>query len=416
MVGNSGLSVLNIGGIMLKHQGETNVLLKLMRVALQQERNYSMELDPECDKEKLEEMIQRQSLVSMLYPIIEQQTEDSWNILKKHLKQIYDREIHRGLVQEYEMGILLSDMEKDGIDCLPLKGWVLRKIYPDPIMRSMGDLDVLIKDMDSRRMQKWMEEHGYIPLHVEKGFHDEYKKPPYMYVELHHSLLDKEHLFRSEIEWLEKKEKTFWREKTLVEGKKHIYQLTDENFYVHHMSHFYKHFTGSGAGVRFLADTFLLLKYKEQGLDWNYVDRQLEALHILAFSKQMNRISKICFSGKELDEKAELVAQYLTDASVYGSMEMRETLQILGRGDGTFDRNKSLSFLRRCFPSLQSMQDQYHCLYRYPWLTPIFWGIRIVRIVFREQYKLKWMIHHQTREEYNALKKVYCAADIIEKI
>ena len=56
------------------------------------------------------------------------------------------------------------------------------------------------------------------------------------------------------------------------------------------------------------------------------------------------------------------------------------------------------------------MKNRYPRLRRYPWLLPFYWGIRAGRILFLESYKVERMMQNQTREEYDALKKVYEAA------
>ena len=38
--------------------------------------------------------------------------------------------------------------EENGIDYLPLKGYNLKKLYPKPELRTMGDADVLIRLAD----------------------------------------------------------------------------------------------------------------------------------------------------------------------------------------------------------------------------------------------------------------------------
>ena len=43
---------------------------------------------------------------------------------------------------------------------------------------------------------------------------------------------------------------------------------------MHHLLHFYKHFTGSGVGLRPLADLYLFLQKKGQTLDRAYLEKQ----------------------------------------------------------------------------------------------------------------------------------------------
>lgn len=396
-------------------QSETRMLLVLMRRALHKEWNKEIVFDPDCNLEKLRDMIQRQSLAVMVYPVLKQQKEEPWGRLKAAVKPLYDKNIHCGLIQEYEIQNLLDGMERDGVDCLPMKGWIMREYYPEPQMRSMGDFDVLIRKLDSGAMRKWMEQRGYKAVKIYQAFHDEYSKPPCMYVELHRSLMDKEGLPFAEIQEMDTLEASFWKPDRLTEGKKHIYRLTDEWFYLHQVSHFYKHFTYAGTGIRQLADLYLFLGQKSRTLDWAYVDQQLERMQILAFSKRMMQIAQACFEGKDLDENARQVVQYLTGAGIYGSSKQLENWQILREGGQSFEQSRRKYFLSRSFPSLEKMKNRYHILDKFPWILPFFWGTRIVRVVFWERFKVRRMMDCQSQAEFDAMKKICKAAGIANK-
>ena len=100
------------------YRPETELLLQLMRAALCRPDSALDWLDG-CSAPALAEQIEEQSLVTMLYPTIRGQAGGAWEALAARLKPVYDRELHRGLMQEYEIGALLDDLERDGIDCLP---------------------------------------------------------------------------------------------------------------------------------------------------------------------------------------------------------------------------------------------------------------------------------------------------------
>lgn len=400
---------------MLNLEKESNTLLCLIQAALHPDFEQAENLTSGCNMEKLAVMIEKQSLVTMVYPVILRQTDACWMAIKEYLKPIYDREIHKGLVQEYEIQSLLDAMEKDGIDCLPMKGWIMRDYYPDPLMRSMGDLDVLIKNLDSQKMQKWMEARGYKAVKVQQQFHDEYQKSPYMYVELHRKLVDESGLQQTEVEKVRELTKNLWIEEDLADGKKHIYQLRNEMFYIHYLLHFYKHFTSSGAGIRFLTDNYVFLKQKEKTLDKKYLRQQLETLQLVAFAERIKQITYACFEGGTLTAQDILILEYLTGTGVHGSQSIWEASYTLNQGEGSFIHNKRCSFWNRCFPPLTNMQNRYTKLYRWPFLLPAYYVIRIGRILFQERNKLIFMRKTQTKEQYERLLSVYRAAGVIKK-
>ena len=150
----------------MRENKETGMLWRLMRAALHQDCETPIPWETGCDAEKLDVLIRRQGLVTMVDPVIARQKGDGWKPLREGMKDFFARETHRNITQEYEIEWLLDEMEASGIDCLPMKGWVIRNDYPDPLMRSMTDFDVLIRDLNSRRMKDWMEARGYKPDHI----------------------------------------------------------------------------------------------------------------------------------------------------------------------------------------------------------------------------------------------------------
>lgn len=400
---------------MREQSKETIMLLKLMKAALNQHPSEKIYWSDKCSEEKLAEMIVRQCLVSLVYPVIEKQEEIPWKNIKGKLEKKYHQEIHKAFTQEYEISNLLDAMEQEGIDCLPMKGWIMRNYYPDPVMRSMCDFDVLLKDFDSRRLQTWMEGQGYFLEKPDDVFHDIYLKPPYMVVELHRNLVDKRYLTEQEKEHADKWMETLWQRSLLTDGKRHTYYLRDEDFLIHHLIHMYKHFTTKGCGIRPLADIYVFLQKKEKVLDQDYLKKELKLLNLLEFAQRMAAISKACFEGEKMDEESILVAEFLIDGGIYGSREHTETIRLLGRTDGTFAGNKLSAAVKRIFPSAKELEVRYPRLKTSPWMLPLYWIMRIGRILFRERNRIELVREAQTKEQYENMRDIFRAAGIIRK-
>lgn len=404
---------------MQNHEKETSVLLSLIRAALRLNSKQTVNLTSECDLKKLADMIGRQSLVTMVYPVILQQTDNCWTVLKESLRPVYDREVHKGLVQEYEFQSLLDDMEKDGIDCLPMKGWIMRKYYPDPLMRSMGDLDVLIKNMDSTKIQKWMEAKEYILKNGEYLIHDEYQKPPYILVELHRKLIDINRLVKLQTDWIEQLAERVWNEQNLVKDTNHIYKLRDEDFYIYHLLHFYKHFMYAGSGIRPLVDIYIFIKKHEKSLDRGYLQQQLDILKLSTFAEKMEKLAFTCFNESVLPDKIDVkearkVIEYLTGTGIYGDEEIFKLTSIASQGTGSFAGDVLASRLKKCFPPRQILQERYPKLRNHHWMLPFYWILRAIRVVFIERNKMYQMgektselIKNTESETYNEIENVF---------
>lgn len=401
----------------MKHLNETGLLLALMRAALHQDWQAQLPWPAGCSAQKLEDLILRQSLVSMIYPVLKNQKGVAWAPLQQSMKRPYEKMIQLGVMQEYEIQALLDSFEQEGIDCMPIKGWITRTFYPDPLMRSMADLDVVIRQMDSGRMRTWMKARDYVYDDTEKGFHDGYWKLPFMYVELHQCATDRRSLPADEAAWVEQKEQGLWDPENLLPGKKHIYRMGMEDFYVHSLLHFRKHFTGSGVGIRFLADIYVF-RQQRLPLDAARIRSQLEAVHMTAFARQMERVANACFDGTgtpALDRDAALVVDYLVSAGAHGNREVQRALQVQQRGQGTYLHNMPREVLRQCFPSAEVLHKRYPRLEKAPWLLPAYWAVRAVRIVAQERYKIGQARRSSSKKAYDQLREVYLAAGVLEK-
>ena len=412
---------------MRNHEKETNLLLSLIQAALCPDSEKTVNLTSGCDLKNLAAMIRRQSLVTMVYPVILQQTDNNWTAIKEDLRPVYDCAIHKALVQEYEFQSLLDDMEKDGIDCLPMKGWIMRNYYPDPLMRSMGDLDVLIKDMDSHKMQEWIESKGYILENNKNPVHDEYQKPPYVLVELHRTLIDINYLVELQTEWIDQLVERVWDEQNLTKETNHIYQLRDEDFYIYHLLHFYKHFMYAGSGIRPLVDIYIFLKKKEKSLDRVYLQQQLEHLKLSTFAEKMEQLAFACFDGQVLQERIAIedirqIVAYLTDVSTYGDEATSKIAAVVSQGTGSFAGDILTARIKKCFPPRQALQQRYPKLRDHPWMLPFYWVIRAARIIFLERHKVYEMgkktnelIKIKSTETYNEIENVFRLIGIVTK-
>lgn len=67
-----------------------------------------------------------------------------------------------GVNLECEGNRVFSALEEGGVDHAPLKGWVNRRLYADPLMRTMGDIDILVRREQWERARRVLEECGFL--------------------------------------------------------------------------------------------------------------------------------------------------------------------------------------------------------------------------------------------------------------
>ena len=97
----------------------------------------------------------------------------------------------QSMMQQREAEILFETLTKNGVRILPLKGIVLKKIYPRPEYRQMTDIDILADEENRKKNPAY---HGRTGLYT--GWSGRMKIPwiliqkkPWMHVEVHDHLM-----------------------------------------------------------------------------------------------------------------------------------------------------------------------------------------------------------------------------------
>ena len=391
---------------------ETILLVKLMRQALRQE---TFQCDGEFNIVRLKELIRDQGLVSFVCPAMMQVGDEKIQLVARDLSQEYNEELHRALVQQIEMEDLLIRMEDMGMDCLPLKGYIMKNYYSEPTFRSMTDFDVLLKEFDEKKIQSWMESIGYVVEEQGDEHHDVYVKKPYMVAELHKNLSDEK--VEREIpeidEWLEHA----WDRCILTKGKNHTYEMTEEDFYIYHLIHLYKHMRHGGISVRPLVDTYVFLDKVNDTLDWFYIQKVLEGLKLVNFEAAIKALSMKCFGEDifDLNEDEEKLLRFFCENGMFGDSKSTKTISVVTEGEESYTKGKMRTFLRIIFQPAKVLKDKYPILEKHPFLVPFIWVVRIFRVLFKERYKIELLNEASTKEEYNKMREIFCIAGIVNK-
>ena len=237
----------------------------------------------------------------------------------KQFDQAYKKAVRKNIYLDMERTAILSDFEKQGIWYMLLKGSVLKDLYPENGMREMSDNDVLFDAEKQVQSKEIMLSHGYTAESVGKSHHDVYMKPPVLNFELHTALFSSAHA--------EPRYKYYADVKRLLvkdEGNNYGYHFSDEDFYVFMTAHEWKHYNGSGTGIRSLLDCYVYCKVKGDALDWEYITEQCKMLEIADFEQERRALAVKVFSLDTLpnltENELEMLMYYLT-AGTYGTFE-----------------------------------------------------------------------------------------------
>ena len=146
--------------------------------------------------------------------------------VRARFAQAYKKEIAAHLVRRSEGVKLLNALEVNGIDCVPLKGWVMQGLYPNPALRYMCDMDVLFRPEQSAQVQHVLEALDYEPQSL--GSNPEvYYKRPVMNIEMH------KRIARDPIGYFD----AIWDRLRLSPNCLHTYAMTWEDYYLYMIAH-----------------------------------------------------------------------------------------------------------------------------------------------------------------------------------
>ena len=282
---------------------------------------------------------------------------------------------------ESERAALTKFFEENNIWYLTLKGILLQDLYPKMGMRQMTDNDILINPRCAKRVKKYFVNRGYEVYSYGKGCHDIYIKDSVTF-EIHRSLAAD----------TKKNEKASAFcdsavERSLLTANSPALRLSEEDFYVYYIFHTYKHFSGSGCGIRSLMDIFVYTESKRNTLDREHVSETLGLIDLFAFERSARSLSEKLFAGgiscriEDFNEEERELLLYFISSGTFGTRErlMRNTLDDISENKEIGARVKLKYILGRVFPRFEYYRLSYPRLYKFIVTIPFLWLIRLFR-------------------------------------
>lgn len=278
----------------------------------------------------------------------------------------------QGAVQLIEKDRIYKVLEDNSIKYIPLKGCLLKEMYPKPDYREMSDLDILIQEQDREEVRKIMENLGYDTNKYGQEKDDSYRKPPFMHVEIHHKLFEELSIDRLSIKdsFLLKPFDYAVFESDSMKGS-----FSNENFYIYLIMHNAKHYYIRGTGIRQWIDCTVFRRHN--AINEVYVKERIKKLGIDQFFTQAENLLLAWECGKDLSSDLLEMEQIIYSSGSYGSSEskIRNNVRKM-TGDRKPSEMKYVLF--RMFPPYRMMKAVYPVLKTVPVLLPVCWLYRII--------------------------------------
>ncbi len=299
------------------------------------------------------------------------------------VKALFMKKMYENVIvdenQSYEAKKLLAEFDRRGVSCMPLKGFELKPLYPSGDMRSMSDLDILIKAEELSKIREIMADLGY-SFEYESNHEYAFKKPPCMFVELHKSLVpsynDDLYAYYGDGWKFAKKTDSF------------IHKMSTEDCFIYLIVHFAKHYRDAGSGIKSVTDIRL---YKEKmNPDMDYVYSELSKLGLDKFYKNLERLAACWFDNEPWDELSLCMMDFIMGSGEYGNKKNRTAAEVIRENEGNSPRQiKKGRYLRQIFPDMEFMKEKYPVLKKLPFMLPLFWVVRLFNIVLFKRKSIK---------------------------
>ncbi len=279
-----------------------------------------------------------------------------------------------------ELETLQARFQAEGIAFLPLKGTVLKHLYPHTEVRMMADADILIRVEQYGAIRPILEELGYKEL-VESDHELIWDKKGALHLELHKRLIpsynkDYYSYFGDG-----------WKLARPAEGTR--YQLREEDAFVYNFTHYAKHYRDGGIGIRHLTDLHMSLQAAPH-MDLAYVERELETLGLLTFYRNSVQTLRVWFQGAEDTAMSDFLTDRIFHSGSYGTAR-NHTLSVGAKAATSVKtekvRGKKLRQL--LFPPARALEQNYPVVKRWRILLPFVWCCRGVKVLLFKRDALK---------------------------
>ena len=289
-----------------------------------------------------------------------------------------NKAIRKVMLLDNERQRIFRKMDEAGIWYVPLKGVLLKEMYPIYGMRQMADNDILFDKRYGKEVKSIFQASGYMIENFNNGNHDVYQKDPIYNYEMHRTLFDSSFPVFSEY-YTQLEKKYLWDNKDVSYAR----HMDVNDAYVYIVAHIYKHFTLSGTGIRSLMDIYMYNQHCKKQMDREYIREQCKMLGILEYEEKARMIAYKLFEQPLTDysiltkEEQEYVEYYFTSGT-YGTLNQRMQNEIHKLELEGSKHAEAVYIFRRLFPSVSWFRKHYMILDKCPFLIPFYGIIRLI--------------------------------------
>lgn len=327
------------------------------------------EISEEFDIEKGIELARSHNIIALFYEgIVLCGFSPDIPALKNVQAELY-LSVMKDVRQKHMIKEITKRFDDAYIDYLPLKGTILKKIYPKSVMRTMGDADILIKEEQYDKISEILSSLEF--SFVKETDHELVWTHPSLLLELHKRVMTTYN--KDFYKYFD----TGWSFAKKADGTNSRYEFKPEDFYIYIFVHFTKHYRISGIGIKHILDLWV---YKKAYFNMNndYIDKKLEDLNLSKFHNNVMDTLDVWFNDGEGNDKTTLITNVIFSSGQYGSREMAIVNRTIRESKETGSVKKTIikKVSNTIFLPYNRMCDEYPILKKIPVLLPFMWIIR----------------------------------------
>ena len=339
-------------------QAEYAVLLSMVR---SQMNGTPFVLPEDVDMDQLVRFATAHSLEPFVYAALEDKALPEE--LADRLFGAYHNAIFRDTQFDFVRQQVSQVLSKEGIEHVFMRGICLKEDYPMPSLRTMSDVDVLVRAEDLPKIRHAMASTNAAACYGD-GNHRNFIFPQNIEVEFHPMLLHCSAPVGTAInpgwQYVPKGQPGF------------CHVMTEEGFYLNVMSHFASHFFTNGAGIRFVLDIWVCRNRRKVAIDRAFVEQELQRLGLLDFAQKVEKLGQVWFSGEPMQPELEEIEAYICSSSLHG-LKDRGHLNALCFAPGG---NSFSALWGKAFYPKGDLENRFDWLQGRPWLKPVAWMVR----------------------------------------
>lgn len=319
--------------------------------------------------------------------------------LRKRWKYENDQCTFQCIYQQAALEELKECFEREQIPVILLKGAVLREYYPREDLRTMSDLDILIRKEDIPRIRPLFLRMGYQAKSIDKRNEDIYTRDECVTLEVHRELLWRQDAWNEYFGHV-------WERTEKLPGYNWVQIMNPEDFYFHLLGHMIQHMHNGGIGIKAFLDIKIFQEQNREKLETNEFQDTLKAFHLEKLNENIGKLFQLWEGEAHTDPLMEAWTEFIMNCGAYGEVG---NFIITNPAFSDFRESQKKGFRyryiwRRLFPAYEEMKHMYPKVKKCTYFFYV--GKRIYQNVSRRRKNIK--------REFDMIRKL--ESDKVEKL